>query len=124
LKSFQNVFDLVYIYPTPHGILPTPLKPHKPCKIHATFKSFTKSSQASQALQAFTRKSLTNVRYSCKDSKAFQVFPSFDNLVARLKSFKRLVLITKSSKAFQRLGTFIAYSQASQSPHQKNKIYV
>ena len=61
LKSFQNVFDLVYIYPTPRGILPTPHKPHKPCKIHATFKSFTKSSQASQAFEAFTRKSLTNV---------------------------------------------------------------
>ena len=56
LKSFQNVFDLVYIPYHPHGHLPRPLKPHKPCKIHATLKALQDPCQLHKPCKDCARK--------------------------------------------------------------------
>ena len=98
--------------PTPMATCPAPYKLrklHKPCNNCANKKDLEKLLKLARSLHGLRSlarivPSLKSFRvYSKNFLKASELFQSLDNPEHTLKSLKRLILITKTYKAFQRL---------------------
>ena len=129
LKSFQNVFNCITPHPYPPDHLPRPYKLaklHKPCNNCANKKDFEKLLKLARSLHGL--RSLAKIVprfksfrvYSKNFLKASALFQSSDNPEHTLKSLKRLALITKTYKAFQRLRKLCNASHALKIHHARS----